>query len=263
MFDRVDLESYGVVPADVQSTFLNEERVEMFSFFHLTVQEHLDALYCATNLFSQNRHNPSSGLLVLQSTDLNMDKLENLQMFTRFFMGVLRARLAGQLDGLVISPREQRDSIAARLGVWFRDQIKGRKLENPAQPWIFSTAWWSFTWRKPPALQRQRSRNFEGTEFSSFWDFKIYRYPNWSGSRPLIGVIRHDTKCILLQVNSSIHVYSMCGNNLGPDGVLELWNALDSNSTVEELYLDITGITEERKTSSTASAKTPHRRHWH
>ena len=134
MFDRVDLESYGVVPADVQSTFLNEERVEMFSFFHLTVQEHLDALYCATNLFSQNRHNPSSGLLVLQSTDLNMDKLENLQMFTRFFMGVLRARLAGQLDGLVISPREQRDSIAARLGVWFRDQIKGRKLENPAQP---------------------------------------------------------------------------------------------------------------------------------
>lgn len=39
-------------------------------------------------------------------------------------------------------------------------------------------------------------------------------------------------------------VYSMCGNNLGPEGVLELWNALENNNTVEELYLDITGITE-------------------
>ncbi|KAM6935150.1 uncharacterized protein PEZ65_006722 [Lycodopsis pacificus] len=36
----------------------------------------------------------------------------------------------------------------------------------------------------------------------------------------------------------------MCGNNLGPEGVLELWNALEHNTTVEELYLDITGITE-------------------
>lgn len=36
----------------------------------------------------------------------------------------------------------------------------------------------------------------------------------------------------------------MCGNNLGPEGVLELWNALEHNSTVEELYVDITGITE-------------------
>lgn len=36
----------------------------------------------------------------------------------------------------------------------------------------------------------------------------------------------------------------MCGNNLGPQGVLELWNALEHNNTVEELYVDITGITE-------------------
>lgn len=36
----------------------------------------------------------------------------------------------------------------------------------------------------------------------------------------------------------------MCGNDLGPEGVLELWNDLEHNTTVEELYLDITGITE-------------------
>ncbi len=48
----------------------------------------------------------------------------------------------------------------------------------------------------------------------------------------------------LLQHNASTHICSMCGNNLGPEGVLELWNALEHNTTVEELYLDITGITE-------------------
>lgn len=52
------------------------------------------------------------------------------------------------------------------------------------------------------------------------------------------------TICMLLQTNSSTVIYSMCGNNLGPEGVMELWNALEYNTTVEELYLDITGITE-------------------
>lgn len=37
----------------------------------------------------------------------------------------------------------------------------------------------------------------------------------------------------------------MCGNNLGAEGVQELWDALEHNNTVEELYLDITGITEQ------------------
>ncbi|KAG8009879.1 Protein NLRC3, partial [Nibea albiflora] len=149
MFNRADLEKYGVTPADLQSTFLchilqrlKEETVEMFSFFHLTVQEHLAALYCAINLFSQEdiiealdfwcfgQCPPSSTAAPLQNTDLNMDKLESLQMFTRFFMGMLRARLGGTLDGLVLSPMEQGDAIPARLGSWFQDQFKSRKLEN-------------------------------------------------------------------------------------------------------------------------------------
>ncbi|XP_061098200.1 nucleotide-binding oligomerization domain-containing protein 2-like isoform X2 [Conger conger] len=36
----------------------------------------------------------------------------------------------------------------------------------------------------------------------------------------------------------------ICGKSLGSEGVLELWPALEHNVTVEELYLDITGITE-------------------
>lgn len=151
MFDRADLENYSVTPADIQSTFLchilqplKEETVEMFSFFHLTVQEHLAALYCAINVFSQEdiiqaldfwcfgQHPPSSTAVPLQNTNIGMDKLESLQMFTRFFMGMLRARLGGQLDGLVLSPMEQGEAIPARLGLWFQDQFKGRELQNHA-----------------------------------------------------------------------------------------------------------------------------------
>lgn len=149
LFDKADLENYGVTPADVQSTFLchilqpiKEETVEMFSFFHLTVQEHLAALYCATNLSSQDDIiqaldfwcfgvRPSSSTAApLQNLHLSVDKLESLQMFTRFFMGMLRARLSGHLEGLVHSPIEQEDSIPNRLGLWFRDQFKTRELEN-------------------------------------------------------------------------------------------------------------------------------------
>lgn len=150
MFDRADLEKYGVTPADVQSTFLchilqplKEETVDMFSFFHLTVQEHLAALFCAINVFSKEDIiqaldfwcfgvYPSSTTLAapLRNVNLIVDKLESLQMFTRFFMGTLRARLTGQLDGLVDQPIEQEDSIPAQLGLWCQDQFKSRKLTN-------------------------------------------------------------------------------------------------------------------------------------
>lgn len=149
MFNRADLEKYNIMPDDLQSTFfchilppLREETVEMFSFFHLTVQEHLAALYCAISLFSQDDiiqaldfwcfgdHPPSSTAVPLQNRDLSMDKLEGLQMFTRFFMGTLRARLRGQLDGLVLSAMEQELNIPNRLGLWFNDQFKTMKLKN-------------------------------------------------------------------------------------------------------------------------------------
>nr|XP_046157394.1 NACHT, LRR and PYD domains-containing protein 12-like [Oncorhynchus gorbuscha] len=128
MFDIQDLERYGLTPVDIQSTFLSqilvplkEERVEMFSFFHLTVQEHLAALYCAINLSKQGHiiqaldfwcfgeiPPPSTYPTPVLSQDLHLDqtRVENLQMFTRFFMGLLRARLGGQLDGLVLAPLE-------------------------------------------------------------------------------------------------------------------------------------------------------------
>lgn len=148
LFDRADLEKYGVKPVDVRSTFLchilqplKEETVEMFSFFHLTVQEHLAALYCAISLHAQEDilqaldfwcfgKPTSSTAPPFHNINLHMDTLESLQMFTRFFMGMLRARLAGHLEGLINSPVDQADCIPAKLGLWFRDRFKDRMLKN-------------------------------------------------------------------------------------------------------------------------------------
>lgn len=149
LFDRKDLETYSVTPANIQSTFLcqilqplKEETVEMFSFFHLTVQEHLAALYCAINLLSKQDITqaldlwcfgvspPTSTAPPLQNVGLDTTKLESLQMFTRFFVGMLRARLAGQLAGLSLTPEEEEDGIPPTLGLWFQEQFKNRELEN-------------------------------------------------------------------------------------------------------------------------------------
>ncbi|KAM9353528.1 NLR family CARD domain-containing protein 3-like [Symphorus nematophorus] len=298
MFNRADLENYSVTPADVQSTFLcqilqplQEETVEMFSFFHLTVQEHLAALYCAINLFSQEdiiqaldfwcfgQHPPSSTAAPLQNTDLKMDKLESLQMFTRFFMGMLRARLGGQLDGLVLSPMEQADAIPARLGLWYQEQFKGRKLENQAALNLLHCLM-EFHMKETTSMAAPEIKKLNLFKMKlSVVDCAAMHYVlqfsphtlqelnlGYSniGNRGLnrLGPILHRCESLYLRYNCldkqaailestvlksnecQVKKLFMCGNNLGPEGVLELWNALEYNTTVEELYLDITGITE-------------------
>ncbi|KAM8735389.1 NLR family CARD domain-containing protein 3-like [Acanthopagrus schlegelii] len=298
MFNRADLENYSVTPADIQSTFLchilqplKEETVEMFSFFHLTVQEHLAALYCAINLFSQEdiiqaldfwcfgQHPPSSTAAPLQNTDISMDKLESLQMFTRFFMGMLRARLGGQLDGLVLSPVEQGDAVPARLGLWFQDQFKGRKLENHAAlnllHCLMEFHMKETTGMAAPEIKKLNLFKMKLTVVDcaamhyvlQFSPHKLQElnlgYSN-IGNRGLnrLGPILHRCESLYLRYNCldkqaailesavlksnecQVKKLFMCGNNLGPEGVMELWNALEYNTTVEELYLDITGITE-------------------
>nr|XP_046254924.1 NLR family CARD domain-containing protein 3-like [Scatophagus argus] len=298
MFSREDLENYSVTPADLQSTFLchilqplKEETVEMFSFFHLTVQEHLAGLYCAVSLFSQEdiiqaldfwcfgQHPPSCTAAPLQNTDLNMDKLENLQMFTRFFMGMLRARLGGHLDGLVLAPMEQEGAIPTRLGLWFQDQFKGRNLENQTALNLLHCLM-EFHMKETTSMVAPEIRKLNLFKMKltvvdcaamhyvlQFSPHKLEElnlgYSN-IGNRGLnrLGPILHRCESLYLRYNCldrqaaiiesavlksnecQVKKLFMCGNNLGPEGVLELWNALEHNTTVEELYLDITGITE-------------------
>ncbi|XP_071376422.1 NLR family CARD domain-containing protein 3-like [Centroberyx affinis] len=298
MFDRADLQRYGVAPADVQSTFLcqilqplKEETVEMFSFFHLTVQEHLAALYCVISLSNQEdiiqaldfwcfgQPPPSPTATPLQNTHLNMDKLEGLQMFTRFFMGILRARLAGQLDGLVCSPMEQGEGLPAELGLWFQAQFKGRKLENQeALNLLHCLMEFHMKEATSIAAPEIKKLNLFKMKLSvvdcaamhyvlQFSPHKLQElnlgYSN-IGNRGLsrLAPILHRCESLYLRYNCldrqaailesailksnecQVKKLFMCGNNLGPEGVLELWNALEHNTTVEELYLDITGITE-------------------
>ncbi|KAF7670444.1 hypothetical protein LDENG_00074540 [Lucifuga dentata] len=298
MFYKSDLKKYGVVPADIQSTFLchilqplKEDTVEMFSFFHLTVQEHLAALYCAINLFSQEDiiqaldfwcfgvRPPSTTAPPLHHTNLHMDKLESLQMFTRFFMGMLRARLAGQLDGLVLSPMKCADGIPAKLGLWFQDQFKDSNLENQAALNLFHCLMEFHTKEatciaapeiKKLNLFKMKLSVVDCAAMHYVLQFSPHKLQELNlgysniGNRGLnrLGPILHRCESLYLRYNCldrqaailesavlksnqcQVKKLFMCGNKLGPEGVLELWNALEHNTTVEELYLDITGITE-------------------
>ncbi|CAJ1062785.1 LOW QUALITY PROTEIN: NLR family CARD domain-containing protein 3-like [Xyrichtys novacula] len=270
IFQSSDLEKYGVTPADLQSTFLcnvlqpiKEETGEMFSFFHLTVQEHLAAVYCAIHLSSQDdiiqaldfwcteKHPTSSITAPLCDHSLNMDKVEGLQMFTRFFMGTLRARLAGQLDGLVLTPMEEEDGISARLGLWFRDQFKGKRLENQTALNLLHCLM---------EFHNKETSSMVAPEIKTLYLFKMkLSVVDCAAMHYVLQFSLHKLKELnvgysnignrgLTRLGPILHrcesLY-MCGNNLGPEGVLELWKALEHNTTVEELYLDITGITEQ------------------
>nr|XP_029535749.1 NLR family CARD domain-containing protein 3-like isoform X1 [Oncorhynchus nerka]XP_029535750.1 NLR family CARD domain-containing protein 3-like isoform X1 [Oncorhynchus nerka] len=304
MFDIQDLERYGLTPVDIQSTFLSqilvplkEERVEMFSFFHLTVQEHLAALYCAINLSKQGHiiqaldfwcfgeiPPPSTYPTPLLSQDLHLDqtRVENLQMFTRFFMGLLRARLGGQLDGLVLAPLEvglEGEDISTRLGIWFQNQFKGRQLANQTAlnllHCLMELHMKEVTSKASPEI---RSLNLFKIKMSVVdcaalhyvLQFSPHRLEELNlgysniGNRGLsrLAPILHRCESLYLRYNClereaailesavlksnecQVKKLFMCGNNLGPEGVLELWKALEQNTTLEELYLDITGITE-------------------
>ncbi|XP_072317096.1 NACHT, LRR and PYD domains-containing protein 12-like [Eucyclogobius newberryi] len=297
MFDTNDLEKYRVTPVDIQSTFLchilqqlKEETVDMYSFFHLTVQEHLAALYCVSNLSTQDDilkaldfwcfgKSPSSTAPPLCDTEFHMDKLENMQMFTRFFMGMLKARLAGHLEGLVHCPMEQASGIPAKLGMWFSDQFKGRKLRNlEALNLLHCLMEFHMEDTTSVAAPEIKKLNLFKMKLSvvdcaamhyvlQFSPHKLQElnlgYSN-IGNRGLrrLGPILHRCESLYLRYNCldrqaailessilksnecQVKKLFMCGNNLGPEGALELWSALEHNTTVEELYLDITGITE-------------------
>ncbi|XP_012708105.2 NLR family CARD domain-containing protein 3 [Fundulus heteroclitus] len=298
MFSKEDLERYGVTPAEIQGTFLcqilhplKEEAVDMFSFFHLTVQEHLGALYCALNLYSQEDitqalnlwcfglHPPSTTSTLLRNIDPNVDMLDSLQMFTRFFMGLLRARLESQLDGLVDPSMEEENGVPAGLGLWFKDQFKDRKMKNEtALNLLHCLMEFHMKETTTIAAPEIKKLNLFKMKLSIVDCAAMYYVLKFSphtlqelnlgysniGNRGLhrLRPILHRCESLYLRYNCldwqaailesailkskecQVKKLFMCGNNLGPEGVNELWRALEQNSTVEELYLDITGVTE-------------------
>ncbi|XP_010866135.2 NLR family CARD domain-containing protein 3 isoform X2 [Esox lucius] len=304
MFERQDMEHYGLAPEDIENTFLSqmlvplkENTVQMFSFFHLTVQEHLAALYCAINLSKQEDiiqaldlwcfgeiPPPSTSLSPLLSHDLHLGKtrVENLQMFTRFFMGILRTRIGGQLNGLMLAPLEvdvKEEDLPTRLGLWFQAQFKERKLANQTAlnllHCLMELHMEAATSRAASEIKRLnlfkiKLRVVDCAALHYVLQFSPHKLTELNlgysdiGNRGLnrLAPILHRCESLYLRYNRldreaatlesavlksnkcQVKKLFMCGNNFGPDGVLELWKALEQNTTLEELYLDITGITE-------------------
>ncbi|XP_013907268.1 PREDICTED: NACHT, LRR and PYD domains-containing protein 12-like, partial [Thamnophis sirtalis] len=150
MFYADELQELGFDPRDLPPVYLSQiffkESSEIYSFFHLTVQEFLAALYSVVNLdfnageltdcldlwwngktpedrdaagFLSPAEGSAGGFYDYTRQSLNRSpQWDKLQMFSRFFMGLLTSRLEGKLEGLLGSSRE-RDP-AMLLAGWFR-----------------------------------------------------------------------------------------------------------------------------------------------
>ncbi|XP_030639070.1 NLR family CARD domain-containing protein 3-like [Chanos chanos] len=302
LFERKDLERFGIEPQEIRSTFLSqilvsvkEEKVEMFAFFHLTVQEHLAALYCVISLpnqedvlraldfwsFGELLPSATHPPLISNNEHLEHIQVENLQMFTRFFMGLIRSKLKGMLDGLTPDTLEKQGDLdfLIQLGLWFQQQFKEREISNQTAlnllHCLMELHMQETTSRVAPEIKKVNLFKMKLSvvdcaalqyvlQFSSSNLEELNLGYSNIGNRGLLklGSILHRCESLYLRYNCldksaailesavlkskdcQVKKLFMCGNNLGPEGVLALWTALEQNSTVEELYLDITGITE-------------------
>ncbi|XP_066535385.1 NLR family CARD domain-containing protein 3-like [Hoplias malabaricus] len=306
LFDQKDLEKFSLNPTGIRSTFLSQilvslkEKKEMFAFFHLTIQEYLAALFCVVNLtghaeilsgldywcFGELRSPAKSPPFTLNflpaGDDLERPRVENLQMFTRFFSGLLRARLARLLDGMLEFRLEADDgpmALSSLLGDWFRSQFMSRNLPNQTAlnllHCLMELHMQETTSRAAPEIRKlnlfkMKLSVVDCTAVNYVLKFSEHSLEELNlgysniGNRGLsrLGPILHRCKSLYLRYNClgtdaailesavlrsedcQVKKLFMCGNKLGPEGARALWAALEHNKTVEEVYLDITGITE-------------------
>ncbi|KAI4894220.1 hypothetical protein NFI96_026180 [Prochilodus magdalenae] len=305
LFHRKDLEEFGLDPTGIRSTFLSqilvsmkEEKVEMFVFFHLTIQEYLAALFCVVRFsspadilaglhywcFGEPVPPAESPPLTLNlppaGDDLERPRVEHLQMFTRFFCGLVRARLARLLEGLAMDCLGGEDGdLPAQIGDWFQSQFRNRELSNQTTlnllHCLMELHMQETTGRTAPEI---RTLNLFKMKLSVVDCAAVYYVLKFSkhrlkelnlgysniGNRGFsrLGPILHRCESLYVRYNClgtdaailesavlrsedcQVKKLFMCGNRMGPEGARALWAALEHNNTVEEVYLDITGITE-------------------
>ncbi|XP_069460920.1 NLR family CARD domain-containing protein 3-like [Ambystoma mexicanum] len=298
IFYRKDLQDFGFDLKNLPSSFLNKifvrikdhEEVEMFSFFHMTVQEHLAALYCvmamparphdliqSLNLwcFGIIPEEPNNNEIISSTIDiLKNNRSENLQMFARFFLGLLSARIERKLDGLT---EDMSRDILQPLTEWFQEKVKyqvNQKLLNLLHC-LRELKQEEVVAKVAPGIDEVNlfKVTLNPVDCTCLFDvlqhstntLKIlnlgYANIGMKGFKRLTPLF-HRCETLHLRYNSldkeaafveslvlkstdcKVKCLLMCGNCIGPDGVRSIWDALQVNSTLEELYMDITGITD-------------------
>ncbi|XP_072282038.1 NACHT, LRR and PYD domains-containing protein 6-like [Pyxicephalus adspersus] len=298
LFSKDDLEKFGFRHDKMPDTFMDrifvhvdgKNKSEMFSFFHMTIQEFFAALFCVMTLgsspeelfqclnlwcFGSSPAEPvQSQLLSTTMESMTANRYENLQMFTRFFMGLLCYRIEGKLKGLV-GPFEN-DHLGP-LANWFIEKItyevnqqllnllhclselQQESVVKAVAPKIDEVNLFRVILNRADCATLcyvlQHSDNRLRTFNLGYTNIGIQGLKRL---QPLL----HRCQTLYLRYNSldkeaaeieadilkspscQIKSLLMCGNSIGSEGVQCLWEALKYNQTLEELYVDITGITD-------------------
>ncbi|KAM4015240.1 NACHT, LRR and PYD domains-containing protein 12-like [Anomaloglossus baeobatrachus] len=298
LFTSEDLRRFGFDPTQLPDSFIHRIFVnvdgqgtkETFAFFHMTIQEYFAALHCVVSMSSSEEELlqcldlwcfgvfpqvPFQSELLATTTKLMTAKqCENLQMFSRFLMGLISYRIEGKLRGLVdiftcdiLGPltnwfkgkitcevnqrllnllhclRELRQEAVVKAVAPEIDEVDLFKvILNPADCATLSYVLQHSTSRLKTLNLGYTNIGIQGLRRLQPLLHRCQTlYLRYNSLDKEAAAIEADVlKSPTCQVKSLL----MCGNSIGSEGVQCLWKALSYNQTLEELYVDITGITD-------------------
>ncbi|XP_075763984.1 NACHT, LRR and PYD domains-containing protein 12-like isoform X2 [Pelodiscus sinensis] len=301
-----ELREFGFDSQDLPVAFLNPiflgDHHVGYRFFHVTVQEFLAALYCVAALApgaedltpclelwwegSTRRDGdpaPSwaapdgSGLLrrTQQLLQGRQHCWEDLEMFARFFMGLLPSGMRGELAGvagafsgdmlepaaawlgrrLSAGPGKRLLSLVHCVAELRQEEVTGRVARELEDVDLYKVA-------LSPADCAALAYVLGASEPGRLKNLNLsFSNMGMAGLRRIRGLL-HRCETLQLRYNSldteaaaleaevlrspqcQVKRLMLCGNCLGSEGARRLWEALQDNRTLQELYLDITGITD-------------------
>ncbi|XP_069805099.1 NACHT, LRR and PYD domains-containing protein 12-like isoform X2 [Dendropsophus ebraccatus] len=298
LFTPDDLQRFGFDPSQLPDSFLHrifvnaegQSNIEMFSFFHMTIQEFFAALYCVVSIGSSAEEllqcldlwcfgiypkEPIQSQLLTTTMELMTSKQwENLQMFSRFVMGLISFRIQGKLRGLVDSFTPE---ILVPITNWFKGKItfevnqkllnllhclrelKQESVVKAVAPEIDEVdlfkvilnpadcATLSYILQHSTCTLKTLNLGYTNIGIQGLRTMKplLYRcqtlYLRYNALGKEAATIEAEMlKSPTCQVKSLL----MCGNNIGSEGIECLLEALRYNRTLEELYVDINEITD-------------------
>ncbi|CAJ0962163.1 unnamed protein product [Ranitomeya imitator] len=265
LFTSDDLRRFGFDPTLLPDSFIyrifvnveGQSTKEMFAFFHMTIQEFFAALYCVASISSSAEEllqclnlwcfgifpeDPvQSELLATTMKLMTAKQCENLQMFSRFEK--ITCEVNQRLLNLLHCLRELRQEAVVKVVAPEIDEVDLFKvILNPAD-----CATLSYILQHSTCKLKTMNLGYTNIGIQGLRRLQplLHRcqtlYLRYNSLDKEAAAIEADVlKSPMCQVKSLL----MCGNSIGSEGVQCLWEALSQNQTLEELYVDITGITD-------------------